>query len=206
MIRTNPVNLRFNNLPPRSERGISMVELLVAAVIAFAAIGMAGSILLEHIKSMKIFESSARSTENLSRVVSLLNAEASEGFELSRDTSLGAGSGCSPAPVGDVLVILTRDGEGADQSISYYGSPGVGIYRCGPSLVDVDSAAGVPGSIDFASDASAALVGPQMSISFDSSTDHAVSYSVNFTGKDGATYSRSSAASIGGRYINSPTP
>lgn len=183
-----------------------MVELLVAAVIAFAAIGMAGSILLEHIKSMKIFESSARSTENLSRVVSLLNAEASEGFELSRDTSLGAGSGCSPAPVGDVLVILTRDGEGADQSISYYGSPGVGIYRCGPSLVDVDSAAGVPGSIDFTSGASAALVGPQMSISFDSSTDHTVSYSVNITDKNGATYSRSSTGSIGGRYIDSPSP
>lgn len=200
------MNLRSIQSFPDSEKGsLSMVELLVASVIAFIVIGMVGSILLDHIKTMKVYESSAKSTENLSRVVSLLNAEVSEGYELSDVSSSGSSAGCSPAPAGDVLVILARDGEGLEKSIYYYGIAGEGVYRCGPSLVGSDSSAGVPGSIDFESSSSAALVGPQMEISFSSTTDHSASYSIKFTGKNGATYSRSSTASIGGRYIESPS-
>jgi prepilin-type N-terminal cleavage/methylation domain-containing protein len=126
----------FCRLPITKASGLTLVELLVALVIAGTLIAAAGSLMLSHMLNVRQIERGQRNREDANRFNYFLSVEASESSSIAYGVAL---SGCSP-DTGTSQIALTvpkRVGQYADtannSTIYYYNSEG-DLKRCGPPV------------------------------------------------------------------------
>lgn len=119
----------------QSTKGFTLVELLIAISVGSVLIGMLGTLLISEIRTGINQELSQRSKEDFVRIVALIDADISEGSQLSIPGSL---SGCSGATGTSLVSISVPYGFDASSNstnsstIVYFAKPDGTLSRCGP--------------------------------------------------------------------------
>lgn len=122
----------------RNASGLTLVEVLIALAIAGAALAVAGSMLVQHMRLTRSLELAQRQRDNATRLDYLIQVEAGEAAEIRYDQSM---DNCSAEGKSLFSFVVPKStggyqSSGNDSFIHYYNSSVGDVRRCGPPVND----------------------------------------------------------------------
>ena len=121
--------------PPRLSSGITLVELLIVLALGGTVLGVAGTVLLQNIRSSISIEQNQQALNELGRIAAFIELEVSEAIAISR----GAINPCNAAGATEVFTLSVPISDITARPIQYY-TTGSGadmvLWRCGPPVND----------------------------------------------------------------------
>jgi prepilin-type N-terminal cleavage/methylation domain-containing protein len=119
--------------PTRLASGFTLVELLIVLALGGTVLGVAGTVLLQNIRSSITIEQNQQALNELGRIAAFIELEVSEAIAISR----GVANPCNAAGAAEMFTLSVPISEATSRPIQYY-TTGSGantvLWRCGPPV------------------------------------------------------------------------
>jgi prepilin-type N-terminal cleavage/methylation domain-containing protein len=120
--------------PTRLASGFTLVELLIVLALGGTVLGVAGTVLLQNIRSSISIEQNQQALNELGRIAAFIELEVSEAADA---ISRGVANPCNAAGATEMFTLSVPISDSTARPIQYY-TTGSGadtvLWRCGPPV------------------------------------------------------------------------
>ncbi len=125
--------------PPRLTSGFTLVELLIVLALGGTVLGVAGTVLLQNIRSSISIEQNQQALNELGRIAAFIELEVAEAGATATTNAIrrGVANPCNAAGATEVFTLSVPISDTTARPIQYY-TTGSGadtvLWRCGPPV------------------------------------------------------------------------